>query len=271
MIGKSGLLSILQFVALIVPAFAIFMQLTASQEMEETVTIYSLRLNEYKIFQTSLLMVVIGGAFILYRLSDFIETASVGIGIFFIFFSLPVTVIGIQLLSVGEISQTEEKSETFTKSINALVQDSIRDIVFYAPAIIVPLWMANSVTIIPDQILTTGIFSSGWIITPYQFFTAAIILLGVRGLGILKANYKEESQGMGEGIGYSLGIGLGLPLLYLLLTIPTHLAFYWITNIVVSLSDVTAEHAVFNLPYIWTGFLLFGFLTADWEGGPEDN
>jgi hypothetical protein len=67
MIGKSGLLSILQFVAVLIPAFVVLIEIVISRDTGERIEVGSFRVDEIRLLEYSLVFLIVGTGLVLYR------------------------------------------------------------------------------------------------------------------------------------------------------------------------------------------------------------
>lgn len=267
MIGKSGLLSILQFVALIIPAFAILMQIVTSIDIDEDIEVYSLKIDEFKIFQYSLISVIGGGALILYRLLSYIENSSVIIGVILIFGSLPMTVLGIWILS-GRRSFEGSSSDSLSDHLQASLGSTLRTLSSIVFVSIPPSFAIYLSSIYSNEYLSFGIFQNGWILTTHQFLSIGFLICIIKGVLTLNAGDTEIERTGGGQIGYEFGVGLLLVFLYLVFTAPLYLASIGLLYVPENIFHIGKAHPVFNIPYIWSTVVYYALLVFDFE--PEE-
>lgn len=131
MIGKSGLLSILQFVAVIIPAFVVLMEIVISRGIGEEIEIASFRVDEIRLLEYSLLFLIAGTGLILYRLLYFINNIYIytTIGVIFIFGSIPLS-----MLTLWVLSNRSDYTGTNEENISEYMEKSMKNL--FAKAVI---------------------------------------------------------------------------------------------------------------------------------------
>lgn len=264
MIGKSGLLSILQFVALIIPAFAIFMQMIASQDIDETFTIFEIEVNEYKIFQYSIMMVVMGGALIFFKLLEYISDPTVGAGIALIFGSLPVTVVGIWILNIRESDHTESPKSPLNAVTSSISQ--LTDIVsLFMPAILISAYLISSLQQPIDNFISHGAFADGWIIAPSILLSIILSVVAIRALEVLSTEYNQPEKGKNYLIIASVMMGLGLPIVYLLIGGIPVVIVEFITRFAHDRFGISKSIFIYNISYLWSLLILYAVLVTEFN------
>jgi len=120
MIGKSGLLSILQFVAVLIPAFVVLIEIVISRDTGERIEVGSFRVDEIRLLEYSLVFLIVGTGLVLYRLLSFIENPFTTYGVIFVFGSIPLSVISLWIMS-----NRREYDESDDQDISAFFQKNV--------------------------------------------------------------------------------------------------------------------------------------------------
>lgn len=200
MIGKSGLLSILQFVAVLIPAFVVLIEIVISRDTGEKIEMGSFRVDEIRLLEYGLVFLIFGTALILYRLLSFIENPFTTYGVVFVFGSIPLSAVALWIMG-----NRREYDESDDEDISSFFQENVENtfykvIVLFVSVIapIVAVWTTPGVV---NNMLSFGIFYNGSILSPHQFVSIGFVICAVRSMSTVNNSYENSEVGFQDCLG----------------------------------------------------------------------
>jgi hypothetical protein len=263
MIGKNGLLSILQFVAVIIPAFVVLIEVVISRDTGERIEIGSFKIDEIRLLEYSLVFLILGTGLILYRLLSFIENPFTAYGVVFIFGSIPLSVIALWIMN-NRREYNGSDSENMSKFIRNNMKNTLHKTVIFFSGIIVPI---AAIWLLPDVInntLSFGIFSGSSILSPQQFVSIGFVICAVKNVSTVNSTYENTEVG-NPSFGGSLGSGIVLVLIYSIFTGIPYLIVILVLRFTGIYSFIEPANVFLNIPFIWTILVYYALLEFDYS------
>jgi hypothetical protein len=264
MIGKSGLLSILQFAAVLIPAFVVLIEVVLSRDTGERIEIGSFKVDEIRLLQYSLIFLIFGTGLILYRLLSFIENIFTAYGVVLIFGSIPLSVVALWVLSNrGEYNESdvEDISGFFRENVTSVFY---KIIVLFSSVVapLVAIWISANIV---NNGLSFGIFYRNSILTPHQFVSIGFVICAIKSMSTVNNSYENSETEYSGLIGASLGSGIVIVLIYILFSGVPYLIVVLILRFASGYSFIDPTNVLFNIPFVWTILVYYALLMFDYS------
>jgi hypothetical protein len=270
MIGKSGLLSILQFVAVLIPAFVVLIEIVISRDTGERIEVGSFRVDEIRLLEYSLVFLIVGTGLVLYRLLSFIENPFTTYGVIFVFGSIPLSVISLWIMS-----NRREYDESDDQDISAFFQKNVEStfykvVVLFASVVapIVALWASSRVV---NNMLSFGIFYNGSILSPHQFVSIGFVICAVRSMSTVSDSYENSEVGFSRLLGGSLGSGIVIVIVYLLFSGIPYMIAILILRFANNYPFMDPTNVFLNIPFVWSVLVYYALLDFDYSPNIESD
>lgn len=264
MIGKQGLLSILQFVAVTLPALVVVMEIVVSRSVGDSIEIYSVNIDEYRLLEYSLALIIIGTGLILYRLLDFMTNPLVISGVFLIFGSIPLSLVTLWILSIRQ-----DHTETEEGSISETAQENIRGtfnrVVSLTPIIGIPgivIWLTEGLI---TNYLSVGVFYNGWFLSSYQFVAIGFVACVIKGVVTVNSKFSDLDRSTGRQFGNSISMILLLLIVHLVFTVPIYLLSFSVVYIADMFIPTSQSFWVYNVGFLWATIVFYGIIVFDFD------
>lgn len=261
MVDEKVLFPILQFVALVAPAMAIFMQvLDPSGEGDSAA---------FRFLEVGLFLVTLGGSVILIQLLVQIGNTTTQFAIFMIFSSLIALAGGVAWKAIPITDEISVSVSTVGEFLHLLVQSVLRAVGFllaFVPPIVVYLY-GQGIT----SYLAVGGFSGVGGISVHILAVVVFLLMSIRiSIYLISVGYINNYSVKELFIESAEATISGHAVLILLASIPFILS-YIIVLILGPIVDLTVGHSIFGLSYTWTGICLMALYSIDLWAEEEDH
>lgn len=266
MVGTSFLLNLLQFVALVAPALAILMQVVLTIEDDRTLEIGPLSIDELRILQLSLVIILLGGGIIGGQLITAVDNTHIVLGMVLIFGGLPFSAIAVFLMAnkaayadeVSSSSLYEQMRNNFTNAVSIMLVAGIPAGAYFVMHEYLKDWV--------DTTFSFGIFHQGFV-DPSMFLGAGFMAMVVKSLLTV---FKYDIDYMGRSVNLGVRNALYLPLGFCVFVAIPYAIVYFVVNPPITDISVSKTNPLLNIPHFWSFAVLYVLLAHDYDPFQED-
>lgn len=243
MASQELLFSLLQFVALVVPALAILMQVLDNRDGVDP--------EAFRLLEGGLTLMVFGGIIIGGQLLNTISEISIVIGTISIFVAMIFAILAIWWRSLPISFNQTGSSITgvfnmFKKLMYFMVIISFTSVFYLLPPYYLGGFLDKTLDIGPIRLMEQ--------FSPSMFFTAAFSLLILRVvIYVVNTGINEIST---DHFGSMVGISLGLLLAFPVFSAPSFILFKLLLLVPSNIADISPSNPIFLIPYLWSFFVL---------------
>lgn len=254
------LFSLLQFVALVIPAVAIIIQVLQGSNDESNSGII-------RVLELSLLLLFFGGLIIIGQLLYLIEGESVQIGTGLIFSSLIFVSLALIWKSLPLNIEPSIDSIEDLLSLSKSALEILISFVLPIGAVVFVYFFSNS-WVVP--ILDIGPIHESNIITPSLIFAVILFPIPIRIIFyLINVGYVSNYTGI-DTFSESLGATVLFVLIYPLFVLPVYGAAQLIYIVLNYLIAIESTNIIFIFPHLWATFMIFVMFGTNFWGEKED-
>jgi hypothetical protein len=266
MVKDSFLLNLLQFVALVAPALAILMQVVLTIEDDRNLDVGPFSVDELRILQLSLVIVLSGGVIIGSKLIASIDDLTVVLGMSLIFGGLPFSAIAVLLMANKSAYTGASGSESLAEQVRRNLSNASSVLLSAGfPAVVYFLLYDHSKAWV-DELLNFGFFYQGEI-TPSMFLAVGFAIMTATSLLTLS---RYDIENLKTALNLGVRNSLYLPMFLVVFGGPFYLIAYLSVNYSIGGLSVSKANPLLNVTHIWVGVLFYAIFSHDYDPLQED-